>query len=114
MDMTESAPVTWTGSILLPSVERLAIFDPKHLGDVGAVYVKIQKPDFIAVAGECICKVHGYSRFSHPAFSRKNQDNVFYVNVCLGGEAGFCIGAGSRCRTAGTFVGAGIFFGFGR
>ena len=25
---------------------------------------------------------------------------MFYIDVCFRGEAGFCIGAGSRCRTA--------------
>ena len=98
----------------VPDRRKLVILDPQHLGNVGSVYVEIQKPDFITVAGECIGKVHGYGRFSHSAFSRKNQDNVFYIDVCFRGEAGFCIGAGSRCRTAGTLVGAGIFFGFGR
>ena len=68
IDMTESAPVTWTGSIRFPSVESLVILDPEHLWDVGAVHIKIQEPDTIAVAGERICKVHGYGRFSYTAF----------------------------------------------
>ena len=67
----------------VPDRRKLVILDPQHLGNVGSVYVEVEEADFITVVRECVGKVDRYGRFAHAAFSRKDQDDVLYVDALL-------------------------------
>ena len=109
IDMTARLPVTCTGSIVFARTVGQPVFDPQHLGDIGAVKIKIEEPDLFPVVGESVCKVHRNRGFPYAALPAQDKDNVFYIDLRFRWQPGR--GAVGLCRgTRAAVLGTGLVF----
>ena len=64
---------------------KFVILNTQHLGDVGAMHVKVQKPDSEPMVGEGIGKVNRDRGFTNTTFSRENHNDMPDIKPLLSG-----------------------------
>ena len=70
---------------------ELVVLYPQHLGDIGAVHVKVKEPDLLPVCRQGIGKVDGDRGLPHPAFPGEDHDDVLYIDICFRRQAGLSL-----------------------